>query len=759
MTRYFMEIPNEKENKFAENMLDAILQDDDTKFLELLSTKEDDPNCKFKITTYKIPALLQDCPSYCCVCCFFGAEKCFEVLANISSNIDWCDYSFRSPIHFAAAGGNMNIIRSIESKLGLSESLDKRNLSPQQYAAWFGHLDVVKYFYTKGFKMDQQVGGTLSPLKSAAQNGYLDVVKFLLDVDLKSPKEFQENNKQLNSLHCACENGHLPVVQYLVKEKHYNVNMIDSTNKNPLYYACQNGSIECVKFLIDSGAVYSAVPCKSFFINPLIPAIENGFVDVSKYLIQLPEISYHEKDQRGETALTIAIHTLRKEIIDILFSNNVLDNLDDESYIGDIFWGFFIFGNIQLLHYLETKMTIPYDQLFYSNTIKLSLAMEIQFDELTWGDVFMQQASLFEWIELIEYFLSIGLNFNRVCLMKNITSKIFMKWLTEQKGVDLSTLESTGKTFHYYLNNPTSSNIVNLFTFIQYGAKLTNEIIENYDLFTKILFNRFEFQYKLRLLELAVLAKPSGSNIAQALKYIKNRLMGDLTEFQMNTVKSIHEKCLEYLKECTDEKMFKDIIYFSLEYDEDIIDDVIPICKKACGNKLAIKLISCEYPAVFLKLYQNGIRFKVVSPTDTFEFLIAFLSFVNENKSFLKVNHENKFDQIEQALIMFFGYASGEIISSVNRNSNFLNMDRKSHGNLIDLFLFLKFFKLLLFVYERVGEILYPLEMSEPEFYESIKKSGHHKLIKYVDRYHHKNKVGDGFGNDAKFYNSDISDE
>lgn len=99
--------------------MDSILDDDDEQLSQLLII-DSDLNYTFKLPNYKLPQILSSSPSYACLCAFFSAKKCFESLINLipdslnSLYFQKHDNFNHSLVHFACAGGNLDIIRKLE---------------------------------------------------------------------------------------------------------------------------------------------------------------------------------------------------------------------------------------------------------------------------------------------------------------------------------------------------------------------------------------------------------------------------------------------------------------------------------------------------------------------------------------------------------------------------------------------------------------------------------------------------------------------
>ena len=251
-------------------ILDSILDDDDEQFSQLVSqiidlnTSTDHP---FQLSSYKLPKILSSSPSYACLCAFFSSKKCFESLTNLipdglnSYYFKKCDKNGRSLVHFACAGGNLEIIRELEQANYELDVYDKWAKYPSNYSAMFGRTDVIKYLWTKGVDI-VQVKSSMSPIHEACEYGNLEIVKFICEKvdDQILYKSFYniEKNRRGNSLHLACQGGHSNIVEYILSNKKMATKLIkeyDGESKSPIICACENGSLECVKLLVQFGSV------------------------------------------------------------------------------------------------------------------------------------------------------------------------------------------------------------------------------------------------------------------------------------------------------------------------------------------------------------------------------------------------------------------------------------------------------------------------------------------------------------------------
>lgn len=170
-------------------IFDSILDDDDEQFSQLISqlTAVDiNPNQAFHLKSYKLPIILSSLPPYACVCAFFSSKKCFDSLTLLISEglnsqfFKACDKLDRSLVHFACAGGNIDIIRELEQANYELDIEDKTEKTPSNYAAMFGQTDVVKYLWTKGVDILQK-DSLIAPIHEACKYGNLEIIKFICE--------------------------------------------------------------------------------------------------------------------------------------------------------------------------------------------------------------------------------------------------------------------------------------------------------------------------------------------------------------------------------------------------------------------------------------------------------------------------------------------------------------------------------------------------------------------------------------------------
>ena len=119
-----------------------------------------------------------------------AAEKGFKPVVDLLIPESECSAKNNnavSPLHFAAWGGEMNIVEALYNQGAYSNAKDKHGWTPLHYAASNGQISIVTWLVGQGVNRnptDEKVGWT--PLHFAAMNGHEAVVKELVKYSKES---------------------------------------------------------------------------------------------------------------------------------------------------------------------------------------------------------------------------------------------------------------------------------------------------------------------------------------------------------------------------------------------------------------------------------------------------------------------------------------------------------------------------------------------------------------------------------------------
>ncbi|XP_063595435.1 serine/threonine-protein phosphatase 6 regulatory ankyrin repeat subunit A-like isoform X2 [Penaeus indicus] len=231
-------------------------------------------------------------------------QKLFNINSNHKEREDPVDLT--KDLVDAVRSGNAEGISS-----ALSRGADQHLILPEDdpddpggslltLAARLGHAIAVSLLLEAGTHVDHRGRGSRTPLYCAAYMGHADIVEKL--VAAGALLEAKEADFACTPLHVAAQEGHPTCIQMLVNAgaDMYARNIWASI---PLHRAAMNNKPEAIMKLIECGCdLQVKTKCGKTALH--IAALGGG-LDSVKFLV-LKNLSYHEKDGEGFSALDIA---------------------------------------------------------------------------------------------------------------------------------------------------------------------------------------------------------------------------------------------------------------------------------------------------------------------------------------------------------------------------------------------------------------------------------------------------------------------
>ena len=209
------------------------------------------------------------------------------LISELNCNANSPGYCGRLPLHFAAHGGCLPLVKYLVEELKCNpQALDNFDLTPIMGAV-HSSLPCVQYFVkitnSDALKAKTTLGGNIlhsaacgglteiidylindcgfSPVTpgwmnripihySAERSNYINCLKHLITKFNSDPEAVDDNGD--TPLHCAAAQGCLDSVKYLTLELNCNPSPIDNYGNTPLHDAARNGHLEVVKFLVET---------------------------------------------------------------------------------------------------------------------------------------------------------------------------------------------------------------------------------------------------------------------------------------------------------------------------------------------------------------------------------------------------------------------------------------------------------------------------------------------------------------------------
>jgi ankyrin repeat protein len=157
-------------------------------------------------------------------------------------------------IHEAADKGLLSVVQFLIEQKGIShDAQDPFNrITPLHFAARGGFVDIVKYLIQTGANVNMQDRDNYTAMHYAALNGNRAIVDLLLqvqgiDVNLV-------DYQQRSPLHRAVEQGNTAIAHDLIVKAKANVNLQNNHGWTPLHYASYNQKKVICEALLKHGA-------------------------------------------------------------------------------------------------------------------------------------------------------------------------------------------------------------------------------------------------------------------------------------------------------------------------------------------------------------------------------------------------------------------------------------------------------------------------------------------------------------------------
>jgi ankyrin repeat protein len=186
-----------------------------------------------------------------------GLMDVAQWLLNIDADANAREDDHTTPLHFAAANGNLELVRTL---LGHSVDVNatktnlRQNLTPLHEASQGGHVDVARVLILQGANVNAAAGRYWTPLHSASYSGNAEIVRLLIQyrADVNA-----HDGDHWTPLHLAASQGYTNVIQLLV-DHGADVKVRTRTQGTPLHLASSAGKGEAVQLLTQLGADVNA---------------------------------------------------------------------------------------------------------------------------------------------------------------------------------------------------------------------------------------------------------------------------------------------------------------------------------------------------------------------------------------------------------------------------------------------------------------------------------------------------------------------
>nr|XP_058963131.1 putative ankyrin repeat protein RF_0381 isoform X2 [Pocillopora verrucosa] len=205
-----------------------------------------------------------------------------------------------TPLMMAAYTGKLHAVKWFLEKGATVACESNSGWNTLHYAASGGDTDIISLIHTHLPNIESKTDQGSTPLMVAAFNGKLHAVKWFLE---KGATVACEDKRGWNMLHFAAESGDTDIIS-LIHTHLPNIESKTDEGLTPLMVAAFNGKLHAVKWFLEKGAT---VACKDKLgWSPLHHAAKGGDPDtIDLILTHLPDVDSKTAD--GETPLIIAV--------------------------------------------------------------------------------------------------------------------------------------------------------------------------------------------------------------------------------------------------------------------------------------------------------------------------------------------------------------------------------------------------------------------------------------------------------------------
>lgn len=247
-----------------------------------------------------------------------GSKKMVECVLSTGVDISSVNSDGESPIHLAIKRNDIQIVKTISSKINLK---DIKNDTLLHFAVNHGSKEVVKYLIKKGIAKNCRTAGN-NPLQLAIQKKDIEKVKILAEAGSWVHAKDKKSN---TALHYAVKYGTLEIVKYFVGFA--DLNSVNLDGHTALYLAINQKKTEIVKFLLSR-------------IDPIIDknkntilhyAVKHSSKDVVEYIVKQKDY-LKTRNVLGQTPLHKAKKRNDIGIIEVLLNNGAQINELDYNF-------------------------------------------------------------------------------------------------------------------------------------------------------------------------------------------------------------------------------------------------------------------------------------------------------------------------------------------------------------------------------------------------------------------------------------------
>jgi len=244
---------------------------------------------------------------------------------KVDSYVREANLKRRTPLHMAAEGGALSVIRFFVEEYKMSPDLYTDNISPEtnQTALFIaverGHIEVVRYLIEQAKAAVFSLGdGSNSVVVRAASLGWMDILSYLVENHAdKCGLRDMPGQKALEA--CMKANTHGDLASFILFARYLTdkgAPMGEITRQNwwALINSNPSACLPMLRWLVQDNHINLSHVLIGSQMTPLHLAAEAGLFDVVRFIVDAG-VAVDITNQNGETALNLAAQKGHQEIV------------------------------------------------------------------------------------------------------------------------------------------------------------------------------------------------------------------------------------------------------------------------------------------------------------------------------------------------------------------------------------------------------------------------------------------------------------
>ena len=201
---------------------------------------------------------------------------------NISAREDPRDTAERTPLHYAARGGDWHLGQSLRKHSDIN-ARGRDGMLPLHWAAKCGNLVMAKMLIANDSDINISDNYQRTPLYQAVEEGHEAIAQALLEAGAEVGAKLKTGD---TALHRASQLGHARIAQALL-DRGADVNSKGKQGKTALHFACEGRHAKTAEILLRKGV--GVIHVSEYDDNtrtPLHIAADGGHPDIAKLLVE-----------------------------------------------------------------------------------------------------------------------------------------------------------------------------------------------------------------------------------------------------------------------------------------------------------------------------------------------------------------------------------------------------------------------------------------------------------------------------------------